>query len=125
MCVPENDFYSVRGVKEQLDRFRTGSLSEPFERTDSRKRVGPPITGHLSHDDYPRPRPLPPVRNSRLMNNHIPRSLELLVAFTAEERERGGKCEQDGGVEGGAVLRTVLWKSEQWQQHLGVSRQAD
>lgn len=73
----------------------------------------------------PKPRPLPPVRNSRLMNNHILCSLELLVAFTAEARERGGKCEQDGGVEGGAVLRTVLWKSEQWQQHLRLSRQAD
>lgn len=73
----------------------------------------------------PKTRPLPPVRNSRLMNNHTLPSLELLVAFTAEARERGGKCEQDGGVEGGAVLRTVLWKSEQWQQHLRLSRQAD
>lgn len=59
------------------------------------------------------------------MNNHIPLSLELLVAFTAEARERGGKCEQDGGVEGGAVLRTVLWKSQQWQQYIRLSRQTD
>lgn len=30
---------------------------------------------------------------------------------------------QDGGAEGGAVLRTVLWKSEQRQQCLRLSRQ--
>lgn len=30
---------------------------------------------------------------------------------------------KDGGTEGGAVLRAVLWKSEQRQQCLRVSRQ--
>lgn len=84
-----------------------------------------PLVAHFSHYH---PEATPPTGLYVIHASWIiisSRSLELLVAFTAEARERGGKCEQDGGVEGGAVLRTVLWKSEQWQQYIRLSRQTD